>query len=138
MSSRSGGASAGPSHRQLRVGENVRHALADILQRETLFDPALKGVFVTVPEVRMTPDLKLATCYVMPLGGGDVEKVVAALERQKKFLRGELAKRIEMRFVPDMRFRPDESFDRGAAMDRLLASPEVQRDVTKARDGGDE
>lgn len=134
MSKRADRPSTGPSNRQLRVGENVRHALAEILQRETLFDPALKGVFVTVPEVRMTPDLKLATAYVMPLGGGNVEGVVTALERQKKFLRGELAKRLDMKFMPDLRFRPDESFERGAAMDRLLASPDVQRDVKKPTD----
>ena len=121
----------GASNRQLRVGENVRHALAEILARETILDPALTGVLVTIPEVRMSPDLKLATAYVMPLGGKEVEGVVAALERHKRFLRGALAKRLEMKFVPDVRFRPDESFEEGMRMDALLASPEVKRDTGK-------
>jgi ribosome-binding factor A len=121
----------GASNRQLRVGENVRHALADILARESLFDPALKGVLVTIPQVRMSPDLKLATAFVIPLGGKDAEAVVAALERHKRFLRGALAKRVDLKFVPDLRFRTDDSFDEGIRMDALLASPEVTRDTQK-------
>lgn len=118
-----------PSHRQLRVGETVRHALAEVMQRGEVMDPALAGVFVTVPEVRMTPDLKLATAYVMPLGGRDAAGVVAALERNKKFIRGAIAKRLDMKFTPEVRFRIDESFDKGAAMDRILDSEAVRRDV---------
>jgi ribosome-binding factor A len=121
----------GASNRQLRVGENVRHALAEILARETLFDSALTGVLITIPQVRMSPDLKLATAYVMPLGGKAIDAVVTALERHKKFLRGELAKRLDMRSVPDLRFRADDSFDQGMRMDALLASPEVTRDTAK-------
>jgi len=122
-------AAAGPSQRQLRVGELVRHALAEILQRGDVPDPDLGRAVITVPEVRMTPDLKLATAYVMPLGGRDADKVVAALERNRKFLRGELGHRVELRAVPELRFRLDTSFDEGARMDALLNSPQVQRDV---------
>jgi ribosome-binding factor A len=129
------GGAPGRSNRQLRVGENVRHALVDILQRETVDDAVLRGVLVTVPEVRMSPDLKLATAYVMPLGGGDAEAVAAALERHRRFLRGELARRIDMKFTPDLRFRADASFAEGEKIDRLLASPEVARDTRKGEGG---
>lgn len=124
----------GTSQRQLRVGELVRHALADILQRETILDEALTGVIVSVPQVKMTPDLKLATCYVMPLGGRNLAGVLEALERHKKFLRGALAKRLDLRFVPDLRFREDESFGEGDKIDRLLRSPEVERDTRRKKD----
>src|SRR6201999_1477388 len=88
---------AGPSQRQLRVGELVRHALAEILQRGEIPDPALERAVITVPEVKMSPDLKLATAYVMPLGGKDADKVVKALAKNKAFLRGALGKRVELR-----------------------------------------
>src|SRR5690348_10688511 len=94
---------AGGSQRQLRVGEAVRHALAEILAHGGAHDEDLEGHIITVPEVRMSPDLKLATIYVMPLGGRDTERVVAALERNKKFLRGELARRVNLKFAPDIR-----------------------------------
>lgn len=124
-------AGQGPSQRQLRVGELVRHALADVLARGELPDPALAKAVITIPEVRMTPDLKLATAYVMPLGGKNAEGVVAALEKNKKYLRGELGRRVELRSVPELRFRVDTSFDSGAKIDALLDSPEVRRDVEK-------
>lgn len=120
-----------PSNRQLRVGENIRHALADILRRGDVMDPVLESHVVTVPQVKMTPDLKLATCFVMPLGGKDVDAVVEALERNKRFLRGELAHRLSMKYMPDLRFRADESFETGERMDALLASPDVSRDTGK-------
>jgi ribosome-binding factor A len=126
-------AQRGPSNRQLRVGETVRHALAEVLSRETFADPALR-VAVTVPQVRMSPDLKLATAFVMPLGGEGVEGVVAALERHKRFLRGEVAKRLDMKFAPDLRFRADDSFVEGDRIDRLLASEAVRRDVERGED----
>lgn len=125
----------GPSQRQLRVGELIRHALAELLQRGSIHDPVLDAHVVTVPEVRMSPDLKLATCYVMPLGGKDIAAVIEALERNKRFLRGELAHRLNLKFAPDLRFRPDASFEEGDRIDRLLASPAVTRD-TGARRGG--
>lgn len=129
--SKSKPASSGPSQRQLRVGELVRHALAEILQRGELPDPALAKTVITIPEVRMTPDLKLATAYVMPLGGKNAEGVVGALEKNRKYLRGELGRRVELRSVPELRFRVDTSFDAGARIDALLDSPEVRRDVEK-------
>src|SRR5215475_16199248 len=98
----------GGSQRQLRVGETVRHALAEILSHGNVHDPDLEGHIITVPEVRMSPDLKLATIYVMPLGGRDTELVLAALDRNKKFLRGEIAHRVNLKFAPDLRFRVDE------------------------------
>src|SRR6202000_3089476 len=97
----------GGSQRQLRVGETVRHALAEILSQGSVHDPDLEGQIITVPEVRMSPDLKLATVYAMPLGGRDIERVIEALERNKKFLRGEVARRVNLKFAPDLRFRTD-------------------------------
>ncbi len=119
----------GPSQRALRVGELVRHALADILSRGEVEDPELSGVIVTVPEVRMTPDLKLANCFVMPLGGQDPAKIVAALDRNRRFLRGAVSQRINLRYAPDLRFAVDTSFAAGARIDALLRSPEVRRDL---------
>ncbi len=127
-------AGAPPSQRGLRVGELVRHALSEILARGELQDETLAGVIVTVPEVRMTPDLKLATCFVMPLGGHDPAKVVAALDLHRRFLRGEVAHRINLRFAPDLRFRVDTSFAVGAKIDALLGSPLVRRDVEGSDD----
>jgi ribosome-binding factor A len=117
------------SQRMLRVGEVVRHIVAEALARGSFNDPVLDGHVITVPEVRMTPDLKLATIYVMPLGGKDMKPVLAALERQKKPLRATIAHKANLRFAPDVRFRADESFDKGARIDALLASPEVRRDL---------
>jgi ribosome-binding factor A len=121
--------SSGGSQRQLRVGELVRHALADILGRGGVHDPVLEGHLVTVPEVRMTADLRLATIYVMPLGGRDVTEVIAALDRNKKFLRGEVARRVNLKFAPDIRFRVDERFDEAERIEKLLRTPAVQRDL---------
>lgn len=122
----------GPSQRQQRVAELVRHALAEVLQRGDLQDPVLGSHVVTVPEVRMSPDLKLATAYVMPLGGGDEAPVIAALERNKKTLRHEVARRVNLKFAPDLRFRRDETFDEAARIDALLRSDKVQRDLAAA------
>jgi ribosome-binding factor A len=130
--------SKGPSQRQLRVGELVRHALAEILSRGDVQDEALAGTIVTVPEVAMSADLRLATCYVVPLGGENSQAIVAALERNKRFLRGEVAHRIDLRYAPDLRFRLDDSFDRGAHIDALLRSPEVSRDTGAAPDAAGE
>ena len=119
----------GGSQRQLRVGEIVRHAIAEILVNGSVHDPDLEGHIVTVPEVRMSPDLKLATIYVMPLGGRDTAVVIAALERHRKFLRGELAHRINLKFAPDVRFRVDERFDEAERIEKLLRTPAVRRDL---------
>src|SRR4030081_3892604 len=118
---------AGGSQRQLRVGEIVRHALADILSHGSVHDPALEGHIVTVPEVRMSPDLKLATIYVMPLGGRDTDVVIAALERNKKFLRGEVARRVNLKFAPAIRFRVDERFDEADRIEKFVRTPAVQK-----------
>ena len=120
-----------PSQRMLRVAELIRHTMSELLVRAPLGDPVLEGRTITIPEVRMSPDLKVATIYVMPLGGGHVMDVVAALDRHKKVLRGEIARRINLRFAPDIRFRADERFDHDAKIDALFASPEVRRDLEK-------
>src|ERR1700689_1086608 len=119
----------GGSQRQLRVGETVRHALAEILAQGDVHDPDLEGHIITVPEVRMSPDLKLATIYVMPLGGRDTEVVIEALNRNKKFLRGEVAHRVNLKFSPDLRFRADDRFDEAERIEKLLRTPEVRRDL---------
>src|SRR5919106_3583074 len=116
---------AGPSQRALRVGELVRHALADMLARGDVHDPVLEGHLITVPEVRMSPDLRMATIYVMPLGGKDSKDVLAALDRNKKFLRGEIAHRVNLKFAPDIRFMLDERFDEAERIDKLLRNPAV-------------
>ncbi len=122
-----------PSQRMLRVAELIRHAMADMLSRGDVNDPVLDTNVVTVPTVRMSPDLKLATVFIMPLGGKDSKPVLDALERHKKFLRGEVAHRINMKFAPDLRFRIDESFENFAKIDALLRKPEVQRDLTQPK-----
>ena len=128
MTNRDKGARA-PSQRQLKVGELIRHALADIFFRGEIVDEVLSRHSLTVPEVRMTPDLKLATVYVLPLGGGDAEEAVEHLNKHKRFLRGEVAKRISMKFMPELRFKVDTSFEASARIDELLASPKVARDL---------
>jgi ribosome-binding factor A len=125
---------AGQSQRQLRVGEAVRHALAEVLAQGEVHDPVLEGHMVTVPEVSMSPDLRLATIYVMPLGGRDEEAVVAALERNKRYLRGVIARKVNLKFAPDIRFRLDERFDEAERIEKLLRSPAVKRDLG----GGDD
>lgn len=118
-----------PSQRMLRVGELIRHSMCELLLRSAVGDPILEGGAVTITEVQMSPDLKLATIYVVPLGGKHIADVLTALDRHKRFLRGELARRVNLRFAPDIRFKADQSFDYGAKIDSLLRSPEVQRDL---------
>jgi len=124
----------GGSQRQLRVGELVRHAIAEMLMRGDVHDPVIEGHLITVPEVRMSPDLRLATVYVMPMGGRDAAEVVAAFERHKKFLRAEIAHRVNLKFAPDIRFRVDERFAEAERIERLLRSPEVKRDLDHGDD----
>jgi len=123
--------SSGASQRQLRVGELIRHALAELLARGEIHDPVIEGHMITVPEVRMTADLRLATIYVMPLGGRDAKDVQAALERNKRYLRGEIAHRVNLKFAPEIRFRIDARFDEAERIEKLLRTPEVQRDLEK-------
>ncbi|QKV19534.1 30S ribosome-binding factor RbfA [Oricola thermophila] len=126
-----------PSQRQLRVGEQVRHALTEILQRGDLRDPALEGVVLSVNEVRMSPDLKIATVYVTALGRDDMDRIVKALAANAKFIRGRVAPALrQMKYMPQFRFRADTSFDNFSRIDELLRSPEVARDL--GHDEGDE
>src|SRR5580658_1665944 len=119
----------GNSQRQLRVGELVRHAVAEILARGDVHDPVIETHLITIPEVHMSPDLRLATVYLMPLGGQDEKDVLAALERNKRYLRGEIAHRVNLKFAPDIRFRVDQRFDEAERIERLLRSPVVKRDL---------
>ena len=121
--------STGPSQRQLRVGELIRHALAEMLARGEIHDDVLAAHLVTIPEVRMSPDLRLASIYVMPLGGKDLKPVLAALERNKKYIRGEIAHEVNLKFAPDIRFMADETFDEADRIERLLASDKVRKDL---------
>lgn len=118
-----------PSQRQLRVGEMVRHAIANLLVRGAIHDDVLTKYVVSVPEVRMSPDLKLATAYVMPLGGDGHEAVVDALNRNKKFIRGCLAKELDLKFVPNVRFHYDDTFDEVSRIDAIMRSDKVKRDL---------
>jgi ribosome-binding factor A len=127
-------ASPGISQRQLRVGELVRHTLAEMLMRGDISDPVIEGHLVTIPEVRMTADLRLATIYVITLGGRDAAEVVSAFERNKRFLRAEIAQRINLKFAPDIRFRVDESFSEAERIDKLLRSPAVKRDLDEKKE----
>jgi ribosome-binding factor A len=120
---------SGSSQRQLRVGELIRHAVAEMLIRGDVHDPVIETHLITIPEVSMAPDLRLATIYVMPLGGRDAEAVLAALERNKKFLRGEIARHVNLKFAPEIRFRIDERFDEAERIEKLLRTPAVQRDL---------
>jgi ribosome-binding factor A len=124
----------GGSQRQLRVGELIRHELADMLSRGDIHDAVVEGHLITVPEVRMSPDLRLATIYVMPLGGRDEEEVLAALDRNKKYVRGEIARRVNLKFAPEIRFRIDERFDEAERIERLLRTPQVRRDLGGEKD----
>jgi ribosome-binding factor A len=128
------GTSHMPSQRQLRVGELVRHALADMLTRGAVHDPVIQSHLITIPEVRMAADLRLATIYVVPFGGRDADAILAALERNKRFLRGEIARRINLKFAPDIRFRIDERFDEADRIEKLLRTPAVQRDLDRKSD----
>ena len=121
--------STGPSQRQQRVAELVRHALAEVLARGDIQDDVITRHVITIPEVSMSPDLKLATAYVMPLGGRDETAVIQALERHKKVLRQEVARRVNLKFAPELRFRRDDSFDEAARIDALLRSEKVRRDT---------
>jgi ribosome-binding factor A len=119
----------GSSQRALRVGELIRHSVSELLIRGEVHDPVLEGHLVTVPEVRMSADLRLATVYVMPLGGRDAKAVLEALERNKRFLRGEIAHRVNLKFAPEIRFHLDERFDEAERIEKLLRTPAVQRDL---------
>jgi len=126
----------GPTQRQLRAGELTRHALVEVMREEDISDPDLEGVSVTITEVRMSPDLRHATVFIEPLGGGQADAVVAALNRHSKFLRGRLGRHIDMKFTPALRFLHDESFNTASAMDRLFMDPKVQQDLKPQEPSG--
>jgi ribosome-binding factor A len=124
----------GGSQRQLRVGELIRHELADMLSRGEVHDPVIESHMITVPEVRMSPDLRMATIYVMPLGGRDEGDVLDALERNKRYVRGEIARRVNLKFAPEIRFRIDDRFEEAERIEKLLRTPVVQRDLDGGKD----
>jgi ribosome-binding factor A len=127
----------GPTQRQLRVGEMLRHALADVLRRGDIRDPDLVGVSVTITQVKPSPDMRHATVFCEPLGGRNAKEVVKALNKHKGFLRGEMGRLITMKFTPDLRFVEDESFAEAQKIETILKSSRVQRDLL-GEDGGDE
>ena len=128
MNRNSGG--KGPSQRQLRVGEMVRHALTEILQRGEIPDPEIERTVISVTEVGMSPDLKIATVYISPLGVSDPQPIIKALARNQKFIRGKVSPALrQMKYMPEFRFRADTSFENYAKIDKLLHSPEVARDL---------
>ena len=131
MANRQNHRKTGPSQRQLRVGELVRHALAEMLSRGEIHDDVLASHVVTVSEVRMAPDLRLATIYIMPLGGKDLAPVLEALERNRKYIRGEVAHAVNLKFAPEIRFVADETFDEVRRIDEILRSPKVAQDLKK-------
>jgi ribosome-binding factor A len=130
---------SGPSQRQLRVSEQVRHAVSQVLQRGDVRDDKLENAVIAISEVRMSPDLKIATCFVSPVGAADSEGVISALNRNARFIRGRAASHLkQMKYMPEFRFRIDTSFDNYAKIDALLRKPEVTRDlVDEEDDGGD-
>lgn len=124
-----------PSQRMLRVAEQIRHVIAELLARGEIHDDVIASHTITVTQVRMSPDLRLATAFVMPLGGKDTPQVLAALERHRRFIRGEIAHRLELQFSPDVRFRDDDTFEEAMRIEQLLASPKVRQDTQKKGSG---
>ena len=129
---------SGRSQRQLRVGEVLRHTLTEILSRGDIHDPILASMPVTISEVRISPDLRHATAFVMPLGGDKIDDVLKSLNGNTKYLRGQVSRRVsQLRFAPEFKFIVDESFDQSSSLDELLRSPHVAQDLA-AEDGGEE
>ena len=128
---------AGPSQRQLRVGETIRRALSDVLMRGDLHDPDLAGVSITVGEVRTSPDLRVATVYVLPLGGGNADTVLAALNRSRAELRRSINKALTLKFSPELRFQLDQTFDQMDQTRTMLGDDRVRRDIDGDIDGDD-
>ncbi len=124
----------GPSQRALRVGEMIRHKVAELLARGAVHDDVLADHVITIPEVRMSPDLRLATVYIMPLGGKDVPEVLAALEKHRKYIRGEVMSTLDLKYAPDLRFKFDQTFDEATRIDALLDSPKVRQDTGRGEE----
>lgn len=132
--SQSGSKEKASSPRALRLNENVRHAISTIIARGDVHDPDLAGVSITVSEVRVSTDMRNAVVYVMPLGGVDQDKTVTALNKAGPYLRGQLAKRVKMKYLPKLDFRIDISYDEASSIEKLLADPKVMRDVAHIDD----
>jgi ribosome-binding factor A len=124
-----------PSQRQLRVGELIRHVVAETIARGEISDPELETMMITVPEVRMSPDLKHATVFVTLTMGGDASHAVKALSRHAKWLRGQVAHKVNLKFAPDLRFKYDTRFDETDRIDAILRSPAVARDLESGDEG---
>ena len=122
-------ATKAPSQRQLRVGELIRHALAEVFSRGEINDPDLDGVVVTVVQVSVSPDLKNAVAFVVPLGGANADLMIGALQRCSKFIRGQVGKRVALKHMPNLTFELDTSFDYSETVDRLLSTPHVAQDL---------
>ncbi len=137
MSRRSHEPARGPSQRQLRVGELIRRTLSDVLMRGDVHDPALNAMSITVGEVRVSPDLKIATAYVLPLGGKGAEEALKALREHRHELRRIVSKEMTLKYAPELRFAIDETFDRMDETRRLFDQPEVRRDLEKDDDDTD-
>jgi ribosome-binding factor A len=126
-----------PTQRQLRVGEELRHALVEVFERDELRDPILRDRAITFSEVRLGSDLRSATVFISPLGGGDADEIVEALSRAASFLRGAVAKRVQLRYMPSLNFAYDESFDQADRIDALLRRPAIARDlISDGEEGG--
>lgn len=121
----------GPTQRMLRIGELIRHKIAEMLSRSEIHDDVLAAHVITIPEVRISPDLKLATVYVMPLGGKSIKPVIESLKRNKKYIRTEVAHTLNLRYAPDLKFVEDKTFEEATRIDRLLDSPKVRQDIEK-------
>ncbi len=121
----------GPTQRMLRIGELIRHKIAEMLSRSEIHDDVLAAHVITIPEVRISPDLKLATVYVMPLGGKSIKPVIESLTRNKKYIRTEVAHTLNLRYAPDLKFVEDKTFEEATRIDRLLDSPKVRQDIEK-------
>jgi ribosome-binding factor A len=127
--------SSAPSQRQLRVGELIRHELAGLFSRGETGDPALERIGLTVLEVAVSPDLRIATAYVRPFAAGSGEQLLAALDRNRKYIRGRISPRLRMKFMPELRFRLDTALDYAAHIDELFRDPVVKRDLGKDGEG---
>lgn len=128
--------SKAPGQRQLRVGEELRHVLAEVLGREELRDPLMRGVSVTVSEVRVSPDLRRATAFVMPLGGGDAGEIIAALNRAAAFLRGRMSRMVNLKYAPSLVFEADTAFDEASKIDALLRQARLSNKSDESDDDG--
>ncbi len=131
MSRKKSSSARAPTQRMLRVAEQIRHVVAEMLARGEIHDDVIASHVITITQVRMSTDLRLATAFVMPLGGKDTEKVIAALEKNRRYIRGRIAQTLDLQFSPEIRFKDDNTFEEAMRIDMLLASPKVRQDTAK-------